>query len=141
MKPIMKIKNLLIVIIFGIFLQTCDKTEIIPPEAEIVEISDITDTSASFKVILTSWSNAQDGEHIKIWIDTLEITLFSPPLYGSMFLTPTVLDSIYTVTVTGLYPHTHYYSRIYYDGLFDIGGPTDLKMFLLGEQKEFTTLP
>ena len=136
----MKITKITIMLFSGIILYSCFKQpDIIPPEAEIVELKDITDTSASFKVIVTSWSNAEYDEYITIWIDTLEITLTSP-IFSYPFY-PMVLDSIYTVDVTGLYPNTHYYSRIYYDGLFNIGGPNEMKTFLLGEEKEFTTLP
>jgi hypothetical protein len=127
-------------ILAGIFLYSCSKTETIPPEAEILEITDITDTSACFKVVVTSWSNAQYGEYIRIWIDTLKITLFESPIYSEAFY-PSVLDGINIVDIGGLFPNTHYFSRIYYEGLFDIGGTTETKYFLLGEQKEFTTLP
>ena len=125
----------------GIILYSCCKQpDIIPLEADIIEITGITDTSASFKVIVTSWSNAEYDEYISIRIDTLNITLSKLPIFSEAFY-PLVLDSIYTVDVTGLYPNTHYFSRIYYKGSFDIGGMVDHRGFLLGEEKEFTTLP
>jgi len=137
----MKITKISAILLSGIILYSCCKQpDIIPPEAEIVEITDITDTSASFKVILTSWSNAEQDEFISIWIDTLNITFSALPIFIETFY-PLVLDSIYTVDVTGLYPNTHYFSRIYYKGSFDIGGLIDYLSFLLGEEKEFTTLP
>jgi len=136
----MKTKNLFIPILFSILTQSCFKTDIIPPQAEITNIYNITDTSASFDVVVTSQSNAEYDETYMIWIDSLKITPISFPTY-TVYFYPPVLDSIYTVTVRGLNSNTHYFSRIHYEGLFDIGGPTDLKQFFLGEQKEFTTLP
>jgi len=136
----MKLKNLFIPVLFAVFFQSCFKTDIIHPEAEITEIYNITDTSADFKVVVTSQSNAQYDEIYMIWIDSVEITINSFPPYAEFFYPP-VLDSVYIVSVAGLNNNTHYFSRIHYEGIFDIGGPTELKRFLLGEEKEFTTLP
>ena len=138
----MKTKLICFLIFLGCIFQSCIKNpDIIPPEAEITNIYYITDTSARFDVVVTSHSNAQYGDSYRIWIDSSEITLFAFPLYSKSCCYPLTLDSIYSVTITELFPNTRYFARIYYEELFDIGGPNEMKTFLLGEPKEFTTLP
>jgi len=138
----MKISIIYPIIFLGCIIQSCIKNpDITPPEAEITNIYNITDSSASFDVVVTSPSNAQYAEDFFVVLDTVNITLFKLPLHGDHCCYPLILDSIYTVAITGLFPNTHYYARIHYEGLFDIGGPNESKYFLLGEEKEFTTLP
>ncbi len=136
----MKLNWIIISIVLGITLQSCIKTpDIIPPEAEITEIYGITDSSASFSVVVFKKSNAQWDYGYEIWLDTVPLEERLPLIAKS--LTEVVLDSFYIANLTGLYSNSQYFARIRYYGVYDIGGPNDLKESFVGEQKEFTTLP
>ena len=136
----MKINRLLLTIFCGIILQSCiKKTDIIPPEVEISAIYNVTDTSASFEVIVTHQSNAQWDSFYEIWVDTSTISINSFPPNNS-YLSPLEKDTMQT-TISELKNSSHYFARVHYEGVFDIGGPNERKRFLLGEEKEFTTLP
>ena len=134
----MRINYLLVVILFGILLQSCTKVEIIPPETEITNIYNVTDSSADFDITVISPSNAEWDDGYDICFDTVLILEHHISLYGAG---PFAIDSFLSVTVPGLQSNTHYFVRLLYYGTFNIGGPNELQYFYVGEPKEFTTLP
>jgi len=139
----MKIKIILLPVLMGIVFNSCclyKDPDIIPPEAEITEIYNITDTSASFTIVVTSESNSQWDSGFEIWLDTLSVEESSPPISGSS-IGPDAIVGLYNVTISELSSDTHYFARIHYSGVFDIGGPNELEHYFIGEQKEFITLP
>ena len=137
----MKPNWILIIIVFGITLQSCcPKPDIIYPNAEITDIYNITDTSANFTVTIFNESIAQKDYAFRIWLDTVSLKANSAPLHSKEIDTEGSVGE-YTVIISDLLNNSHYYARIYYEGTFDIGGPNELYHLLIGEEKEFTTLP
>ena len=133
----MKTRRTLICLLITFVLQACfDKAEIIFPEGEITRIYNITDTSATFDVVITRPSNAQWDEAYEIWLDTIPLEE-NPPLEAG----GSAPDTFFTITVSELMSNTHYFARLRYYGTFDVGGPNESMNRFIGEQKEFTTLP
>lgn len=118
---------------------SCEQKTAIPPQAEITNIYNITDSTAQVDVLVTKPSNAQGDEGFGLIVDTISIN-------GNIIEVQTVdfsvidrLTNNYSAKISNLKSKTHYSIYLSYTGEFDIGGPDQLETFNIGSPKTFTT--
>ena len=114
---------------------------IIPPKAEITNIYSITDNSAVVDVKVTRQSNASScsfGLSIdSISDDGLKHNITDIKFNGND--NGSNLKELYTIPISNLKSKTKYILQLGFGGMFDIGGPNELRSFTIGEEKTFTT--
>ena len=137
-----KIKQFLTLCFIIFFANACvQKKDIIPPQAEIINIYNITDSSANVDVKVTKQSNAESGE-LGLLIDSLSITGSKIQVQTFSFNPPSgvaKLNDTYTTKISKLKSKTQYSISLGYYGVFDVGGPNEEKNFTIGTPKTFIT--
>ena len=119
---------------------SCEQKTAIPPQAEITNIYNITDTSANVDVQVTKQSNANGVEEMSLVIDSITKTgnKLKVEMWGLTGSTYT-LNSSYSTVITNLKSKTQYYIYLNFQGIYDIGGSNATENFNIGSPKTFTT--
>ena len=134
---IIKQITLLWVIIF--FAYACGK-EIVPPQAEITKIYNITDNSATVDVKVTKQSNAWAGEYFSLSVDSISKKGEKTQVQYVYFAKDSdSLNNFYTAKISNLKSKTQYYLYLIFSGYYDIGGPNQTETDTIGTTKTFTT--
>jgi hypothetical protein len=112
----------------------------IPPKAEITNIYNITESSATVDVKVTKQSNANYVVDFHLSVDTIG----NPYNVQTINLIDTVVNSLnnsYTTVISKLKSKTLYSLSLYFYGNFDTGGPNqgEWQGFTIGATKTFTT--
>ena len=127
-----------IFLIVFFYIVACAK-QAIPPQADITNIYNITDTSVNVDVQVTKQSNSQYDIGLSLIVDSVPINGNKIKVQQVYFDVVDRLASSYSTKISNLKNKTLYSIYLYYGGVFDIGGPNESEYFTIGSPKTFTT--
>ncbi len=136
-------KSILYILYFPLlFITACsDEDSAIPPQAEITNIYNVTDSSVNVEVIVSRQSNAEGQQTLELIIDSISES-GNKMQFTKYPLTPAVnsyLKNSYTATISNLKNKTQYFIYLYFYGEFNLFGTALFENFDIGSPKTFTT--